>query len=252
MRRIATFTHTKVGEVNRGKMPVVSPWTRCLSPVHLSNAAQVAVLTFNPHWWSLQNHSRLQMPNPLSGDNKMLSYFIGICQHVTKRDLYVSTEFHGKKEIMWEWVWMCWLSLSLLFIRGRSLWRKVIEDHSSQVYRWPPPAICTLSFSIHFRLFVSKWSCFQLSHWMVEFFIKTLFSVLLRNQVLNCKWLILICMRRCKTSTSAWKGNENVPWLWGKCILMCENEWRAFQLRNCFIQVNWKEEVYKESKWNTV
>lgn len=120
MRRIATFTHTKVGEVNRGKMPVVSPWTRCLSPVHLSNAAQVAVLTFNPHWWSLQNHSRLQMPNPLSGDNKMLSYFIGICQHVTKRDLYVSTEFHGKKEIMWEWVWMCWLSLSLLFIRGRS------------------------------------------------------------------------------------------------------------------------------------
>lgn len=231
-------------------MPVASPWTRCLSPVHLSNAAQVAVLTFNPHWWSLQNHSRLQMPNPLSGDNKMLSYFISICQHMTKRDLYVSTEFLGKKGNH-VGVNECGCADCLFHSsssKGGALWRKVIEDHSSQVYRWPPPAICTLSFSIHFRLFVSKWSCFQLSHWMVEFFIKTLFSVLLRNQVLNYKWLILICMWRCKTSTSAWKRNENVSWLWGKCILMCENEWRAFRLRNCFIQVNWKEEVYKESK----
>lgn len=105
---------------------------------------------------------------------------------------------------------------------GGALWRKVIENHSSQVYRWPPPAICTLC-SLHFRLIVSKWSCFQLSHWMQEFIIKTLFSILLRNQVLKCERLILISMRRCETSTSAWKGNENVSWLWGKCTLMCEN-----------------------------
>lgn len=130
-------------------MPVVSPWTHCLSPVHLSNAAQVAVLTFNPHWWSLQNNSRLQMPNPLSRHNNMRSYFNGICQHMTKRDLCVSTEILvGKGNHVG--VSECGCTDCLFHSsssEGGVPWRKVIENHSSQVYRWPPPAICTLCFS---------------------------------------------------------------------------------------------------------
>lgn len=119
---------------------------------------------------------------------------------------------------------------------GGARWCKVTEDHSGiQV-----ASSCHLYSGSLFILFVfsvSKWSCFQLSHWMMEFIIRTLFALLLRNQVLNCKWLILISMRRCITFTSVWKGNENVSWLEGKCILTCKNEWWAFRWRNCFIPV---------------
>lgn len=149
-------------------MPAVSPWTRCLSTVHLSNAAQVAVLTFNPHWWSLQSHSRLQTPNPLSGDNKMLSYFIGICQRMTKRNLCVSTEILGKKRKSCgsEWVWMCWLSLSLLFIRGRSA---VAQGHRGPFLSGVQVASSCHLYSIVLYSFQTFCLQRELSHWMVNF-----------------------------------------------------------------------------------
>lgn len=216
-------------------MPVVSPWTCCLSPEHLSlmlHREQPWLLTrTDGHYRIIQEcrcRTRCQEP-------AKRRYFIGICQHMTKRDFCVSTENLGKKANHAGGASMDVVIVSFTPLQQKEESGGARSQRIIQVYRWPPPAICTLWFSIHFRFFfVSKWSCLQLSHWMVEFIIKTLFSVLLRNQVLNCKWLILISMRRCITSTSVWKGNENVSWLEGKCILTCENEWWA---RNCFIQV---------------
>lgn len=208
-----------------------------LSWASLSNAAQGAALTFNLHWWSLQNHSRVQMPNPLSGANKKKIFHRYLSTHDKKRLLcqhrgsWEKNKSGGRSE---HGCGDCLFHSSST--EGGARWCKVTEDHSgvqvaSSCHLY---SVVLYSFQI---FFVSKWSCLQLSLWMVEFIIKTLFSVLLRNQVLNCKWLILISMRTCITSTSVWKGNENMSWLEGKCILMCENEWWAFRQRNCFIQV---------------
>lgn len=219
-------------------MPVESPWTRCLSPEHLSlmlHREQPWLLTCTDGHYRIIQECRCRTR---CQELTKRRYFIGICQHMTKRDFCVSTEDLGKKNKS------CGRSEhgcgDCLFhsssTEGGARWCKVTEDRSgvqvaSSCHLY---SVVLYSFQI---FFVSKWSCLQPSHWMVEFIIKTLFSVLLRNQVLNCKWLILISMQRCITSTSVWKGNENMSWLEGKCILTCENEWWAFRQRNCFIQV---------------
>ncbi len=116
----------------------------------LSNTAQGAALTFNPHWWSLQNHSRVQMPNPLSGANKKKISHRYLSTHDKKRLL---CQHSGSWEKSEHGCGDCLLHSSST--EGGARWCKVTGHHSGVQVASSCHLYSVVLYSFQFRFFLS-------------------------------------------------------------------------------------------------